>query len=157
MGLLFFAFGSGVGAALAWFVGRREPSRSTVLAFNGIACGLLGVLASASKGTTTPAIEAGLGLLSTAAPLTLCMRPFRAVASRAGIACAVRHLAATLALALVYGITCATLGFVSVVSVRHVFGVRYISDKENVGKRVDYSIMMSLNPSHTPSAALPCL
>jgi hypothetical protein len=81
MGLLFFAFGSGVGAALAWFVGRREPSRSTVFAFNGIACGLLGVLASASKGTTTPAIEAGLGLLGTAAPLTLCMRPFRAVAS----------------------------------------------------------------------------
>ena len=149
MGALFFAFGSAVGAALAWFVGHREPSRSTIIALNGIACGLLGVLTSVSWGTTAPAVEAGLGLFGTAAPLTSCMTPMRAVASRARIASAVRHLAATLALALLSGISCATLGFVSVESVRH------ISGEQNIGKPVDYLIMMSLKPSHPPSAALP--
>jgi hypothetical protein len=116
---LFFAFGSAVGAALAWFVGRREPSRSTVFALTGIACGLLGVLTSASGGTT------------------------------AGIPSAVRHFSATLALAVVYGIGCATVGFVSVASVRHSFV------EESVDKPVCYPIMMSLKPSRTPSAAFP--
>jgi hypothetical protein len=152
MGSLFFDFGSAVGAALAWFVGRRERARSTVATLNGVACGLLGILTSASGGTMAPATEAGLGLLGTAAPLTLCMTPLSPVATSAGISSAVRHLAATLALALVYGISCATLGFVSVESVRH------ISGKENGGKPVDYPIMMSLKPSCTPSAAFPrCL
>jgi MFS family permease len=116
---LFFAFGSAVGAALAWFVGRREPSRSTVFALTGIACGLLGVSTSASEGTT------------------------------AGIASAVRHFSATFAIALVYGIGCATVGFVSVASMRRIFG------KESLDKPVRYPIMMSLKPSHTPSAAFP--
>jgi len=149
MGSLSFAFGSAVGAALAWFVCRGEPSRSAVFALNGIACGLLGVLMSAGGGKTAPAIEAGLGLLGTAAPLTLCMTPLRAVASRAGISSVVRHLAVTLALALVSGISCATLGFVSVECVRYIFG-----KENNVGKPVD-PIMMSLKPFDTPSAAFP--
>jgi hypothetical protein len=135
MGPLFFTLGSAVGAALAWFVGRRERNRSTIVALNGITCGLLGVLTSASGGTTAPAIEAGLGLLGTAAPLTLCMTPLRAVATRTGILSAVRHLAPTLALALVCGISCATLGFVSVESVHYTSG--------------------KVQPSHPPSSAVP--
>lgn len=59
-------------------------------------------------GMTASAIEAGLGLLGTAALVTLCMTPLSAVASRAAIPFAVRHLAATLVLALVYGIGCVT-------------------------------------------------
>jgi hypothetical protein len=121
MGPLFFGFGSALGAVLAWFVGDREPSRSTVVAFNGIACGLLGALTTVSWFATSPVIEGGLGLFGTAAPLTLCMTPLRAFANRAAIASAVRHVAATLALALVYGITCAALGFVSVVSAHQIF------------------------------------
>jgi hypothetical protein len=148
LGSLFFAIGSAVGAALAWFVGRLEPSRSTGFALNGITCGLLGALTSASGDTNPPANEAWLGLLGTAAPLTSCMPPLRAVASSAGISSVARYLAVTLALALVSGISCATLGFVLVESARH------ISDKENVGKSVD-PIMISLKPFHPPDAAFP--
>lgn len=66
-------------------------------------------------------------------------------------------LAATVALASVYGFSCATLRSMSVVSVRDVFGVRYISDQENAGKRLGWSIIMSLKPFHAPDAALPSL
>ncbi|MGH3556125.1 hypothetical protein [Mycobacterium sp.] len=142
---MFFGFGSAVGAALAWLVGRNEPSRSTVVALNGTACGLLGVLTSASGHTTASAVEAGLGLLGTAAPLTLCMTPLRPIATCAAIPSAMRYLAATLALALVYGIGCATLGFV------FMEGVRHISGKENSGKPMGYSIIMSRKPFHTLS------
>lgn len=148
MASLFFALGSTVGAALAWFVGHRQSSRSTVVAVNGIASALLGVLTSASTGMTPSAVEAGFGLLGTVAPLTLCMTPSRVVGA-AGIASAVRHLAATLALALVCGISCATLGFVTEESVRH------FSDQENLGKPVGYPIVMPLRPSFTVSAAFP--
>lgn len=148
MGLALFVFGSATGAALAWFVDHREPSRSTVVTFSGIACGLLGALTYASRFTTAPAIEAGFGLLGTAAPLTLCMTPLRAVSCRGEILPAVCRVAAMLALTLVYGISCATLGFVSVHSARHVFGMQHISGKQNTGKPVDCVIMMSLKPSH---------
>lgn len=148
MGSLFFAFGSAVGAALSWFfVGRVEPSRSTAFALNGIACGMLGALVSASRGTNVPAVEAGLGLFGAAAPLALCMTGLRAVASRAAISSVVRHLAASLALALVSGISCATVGFVLVESVRE------ISAKENIGKPVGYPIMIYLKFSGTPGRA----
>jgi hypothetical protein len=149
MGSLFFVFGSAVGAAVAWFAGRRECSRSTVAALNGVAGGLLGILTSASGGTMAPATAAGLGLLGTAAPLTLCVTPLGPVATSAGISSAVRRLAATLALALVCGISCATLGFVSVESVHQ------MSDKEDGSKPVGYPIMMSLTPSRAPTAAFP--
>lgn len=148
MGSMCFAFGAAVGAAIAWFVGCREPSQSARLAFNGIACGLLGLLLSAGTSMTAPAIEAGLGLFGTAAPLTLCMTPLRAVTSRAGIPSVVRNLAVTLAVALISGISCATLGFVSVES------ARLISVKGNVGESVD-PITMSLKLFHTPLVAFP--
>jgi len=46
------------------------------------------------------------------------------------------------------GIGCATVGFVSVASVRHIFV------KGSVDKAVG-PIMMSLKPSHAPRAAFP--
>lgn len=86
MGSLFFAFGSAVGAAVAWLIVRGHPHPSTGFALNGIACGLLGALLSATRGTSTPAIvEAGFGFLTTAAPLTLCMTGARVVGEAAGI------------------------------------------------------------------------
>jgi hypothetical protein len=148
---LFFAFGSALGAALAWLVGRREPSRSTVVAVNGIAGGLLGALTLLGGRSTSLAIEAGLGLFGTVAPLTLCMTPLRAVESRTGVASVVRHFAATLALALVCGISCAILGFVSVASVHHM--LRHISGNQHLGQPAVYPIMMSLKPFHTPTPA----
>lgn len=120
MELLLFGVGCAVGAVLAWFVGRREPSRPAVLALSGAACGLLGILTSARWDTRAPAIEFGLGLVGTAGPLTLCMLPWRTVVSRMEIASAGRDLAGALALALVWGISCATVGVVSVQSVRQV-------------------------------------
>lgn len=148
MSSLFFVFGSALGAVLSWFVSCKERRRSTVAALNGVAAGLLGILMSASGGTMAPVTEAGLGLLSTAAPLTLCMTPLRPVATGAEFFPAVGRLAATLALALVYGISCATVGFMSAESVRD------ISSKENDRKAADYLIRVSLEPSETPSAAL---
>lgn len=146
MASLLFAFGSAIGAALAWFAGRREPSRPTLVGLSGVACGLLGALTAASWRTTAPGIEVGLGLLGTAAPLTICMAPLPAAATRAGITAAVRHFTATLALALVCGIGCATVGFVSVVSIRQ------LSRKEHLHRSAEPPAQMWLQRSHPPSA-----
>ena len=148
MGSLFFAFGSTVGAAVAWLVVRSHPRWSTGFALNGIACGLLGALLSATRDTNAPAIvEAGFGLLTTAAPLTLCMTGARVLGDDAGIFSTGRHLAATLALALVSGVSCATVGFMSVE------GVRQISVKESSVKPLGSPNMMSLRLFHAPGAA----
>lgn len=149
MGSLLFAFGSAVGAAVAWLVVRGHPHWSTGFALNGIACGLLGALLSATRDTNVPAIiEAGFGLLTTAAPLTLCMSGSRAPAGHAGAFSAGRNLAATLALALVSGVSCATVGFMLVESVRQ------ISVKESTVKPSGDPIILSLRPFHAPSPAL---
>lgn len=149
MGPLLFAFGSALGAVVAWLVGRHEPDRATVFAFNGIACGLLGALTTASWRSSAPAIEVGLGLLGTVAPLTLCMIGLPPVASRARVVPALRHFATTVALALVFGMACATIGFVSVV------GVRHLSAKMNVGESVGSEIELWPKPFHAVSAAAP--
>ncbi|OBI05569.1 hypothetical protein A5679_13375 [Mycobacterium scrofulaceum] len=138
MGSLLFAFGSALGAALAWLTGRREPSRSTIVALSGIASGLLGALTAASWRNTVPGIEIGLGLLGTAAPLTFCIAP--AAVSRARVTSVVRHFTATLAVALVCGITCATAGFVSVVSIRQ------LSRKEHPQQSVESAAQRWLQP-----------
>jgi hypothetical protein len=132
VGLLFFVMGSAFGAVFAWFVSCREPSLSTVVVLNGVVGGLLGIVMSASWGTTTPATEAGLGLLSTAAPLTLCITPVGLAGTSGRITSAVRRLAARLGIALICGISCATLGFVSVESVRS------IEIKENQVRAVNH-------------------
>lgn len=142
MGSLLFAFGSAAGAALAWLVSRIQPRPSTGLALNGIASVLLGALMSASGISNAAVTDAGLGLLSTAAPLTLCMTRLCAAAGPAGIAAVVRHLAAMLALALASGISCATLGFVAVESVRE------MSVKQDQVQPVGYPTTMSSNTSH---------
>jgi hypothetical protein len=150
MGSLCFVLGSAFGAVLAWFVSCRERSRSTVAAVNGVAGGLLGILMSASWDTMTPATEAGLGFLGTAAPLTLCMTPLGSAATSARISSAVRDFAARLALALICGVSCATLGFISVES------LRYIGVKENEGEAAEeYPVMMSYTLSGEPSAVIP--
>ena len=148
MGSLCFVVGSALGAGLAWFVGCRQRSRTTVAAFNGVAGGLLGMMMSATWDAMTPATEAGLGLLGTAAPLTLCMTPLSPAATGARISSMVRDLTARLALALIFGISCTTLGFISVES------LRYVGVKENEGKAADYPIMMSPEPSGEPGAVL---
>ncbi len=141
MGSLVFVCGSAAGAALAWLIGRRDRSRSTIAALCGVSCGLLGMLISASGGTVAPATEAGMGFLGTVAPLTLCTATLNPVATSAEISSAVRYFTATLALALVYGIGCATLGFVSVQ------GLRHVSREDEEGKAADYPIMLS--PKHS--------
>jgi hypothetical protein len=146
VGPLLFAFGSALGAALAWFAGLDRRSRSTGFALNGIACGLLGALTWLSRGTHVPAAEVGYGLLSTAAPLTLCVTDLRAVAGLAEMSAVVRRFAATLALALVSGISCATLGFVSME------GASQISTKVNEGKSADHPIVRSLQGWQAPGA-----
>jgi peptidoglycan/LPS O-acetylase OafA/YrhL len=120
MGTLLFVFGSAAGAVLAWFVGRREPSRATVAAINGVVGFLLGMVLSASYETATPATEAAIGLLGNAVPLTLCMGPLDPTASSSRICFAVGRMAGGLALALVCGLSCATLGFVAVEAVRYI-------------------------------------
>jgi hypothetical protein len=147
VGPFLFAFGSALGAVVAWFVGRHEPDRATVFAFSGIVSGLLGALTTASWRSTAPAIEVGLGLLGTAAPLTLCLTRLPATASRGGAAAALRRFVATLALALVFGIACATIGFVSVV------GVRHLSEKMNLGESAGSPIELWRKPFHALSAA----
>jgi len=143
---ILFASGSAAGAVLAWLVDRGAPSLSTVLALNGIACGLFGALGSASMGSNMPAVEFGFGFLGTAAPLTLCVNRSRAVAGRAGIPCAIRHLAAALAVALVSGVGCAIVGFVAV------HGVRQISGKERRGIHVGYPSTVAPESVRIPTA-----
>jgi hypothetical protein len=137
MGELFFVCGSVVGAALAWLVGRGDRSRSTAVTLTGVSCGLLGALTSLSGGTMAPMTQAGFGLLGAAAPLTLCMASLGTGGTSARIPSAVRGLAARLALALVCGISSATLGFVSVES------LRYIGVKEYETRAEDNPIMMT--------------
>jgi hypothetical protein len=148
MGELFFVCGSVVGAALAWLVGRGDRSRSTVATLTGVSCGLLGALTSFSGGTMAPITQAGFGLLGAAAPLTLCVTSVHAGATTAGISSTVGRYGATLMLVLVYGIGCATVGFLSAA------GVRHLSHKANVGEVADHSI---LSPTYSgmPAAAFP--
>ena len=148
MGPLLFAFGSALGAALAWFAGLDRRSRSTGFALNGIACGLLGALTWLSRGTNVAAAEFGYGLLGTAAPLTLCLTNLRAVAGLSEMSAVVRRFAGTLALAMVSGISCATLGFVSME------GASQISTKVNEGKSVDDPIGTSLHSLPAPGAVV---
>ena len=150
MGELFFVCGSVVGAALAWLVGRIDRSRSMAAALAGVSCGLLGVLASMSGGTMAPMAQAGFGLLGAAAPLTLSVTSVDSAATTAGVSSAVRRYSATLVLALVYGIGCATVGFVSAA------GVRHLSYSGNVSEPADHSILSTAH-SGRPATAFPCL
>jgi hypothetical protein len=151
MGELFFVCGSVVGAALARLVGRTDRSRSMAGALTGVWCGLLGALTSMSGGTMAPMTQAGFGLLGAAAPLTLCVASVNPASTTGGSSSAVRRYSATLVLALVYGIGCATVGFALA------YGVKYDGHKEFVGQAADYS---TLSPAYsgTPHAAFPrCL
>jgi hypothetical protein len=151
MGELFFFCGSVVGAALAWLVGRGDRSRSMAAALTGVSCGLLGVLASLSGGTMAPMTQAGFGLLGAAAPLTLCVTSVNPATTSAGTSSAIRRYSATLVLAMVYGISCATAGFVSAA------GVRYLSYNGNASEAADHSILSTAH-SGTPATAFPrCL
>lgn len=144
MGALFFVCGSATGAALAWFVGQRERSRPLIAAFNGVSCGLLGIVTALDGGTMAPMAQAGFGFLSAAAPLTLCTS-IEPLATSAGVAASiVRGFSATLGLALVYGIGCAALGFVSAA------GVWHVAHGHSVGEAAADSL---LSPTH--SDALP--
>ena len=150
MGELFFVCGSVVGAALAWLVGRGDRSRSVAAALTGVSCGLLGVVTSIGGGTMAPMTQAAFGLLGAAGPLTLGVASVNPAATTAGISSAVCRYSVTLLLALVYGIGCATAGFVSV------GGVRQLSHNVNAGE-ADHSIL-SPTYSGTPVAAFPsCL
>jgi len=142
MGEVFFVCGSVVGAVLAWLVGRGDRRRSTVGALTGASCGLLGALTAISGGTMAPMTQAGFGLLSAAAPFTLCVTPGNPAA---GTTSAVRRYSAALLLALVYGIGCATLGFVSVA------GVWHLSHKSSVGESAGHLIMA---PNYSGTACL---
>ena len=150
MGSLFFVCGSAAGAALAWLFGRRDRRRSTVAALNGVSCGLLGMVMSISGGTPAPVTEAALGLVGAAAPLTLCMTLVSPVATSAGVFSAVRRLTATLALALVFGIGCATMGFVLVPGVWHI-------SRKDEGRAADSSIVLSPKNSGEPVTTFPLL
>jgi hypothetical protein len=149
MGSLSFIFGSAVGAAGAWFLSRRALIPSTLVVFSGVVAGVLGMVILASWRSHTPASEFGLGLLSTVAPLTLCLTPMRLVATSEGIVSTVRAFTARLALALVCGISCAILGFVLLLS------LRYVEVKENEGKAVSRLITNSPRPSGLPGLRLP--
>lgn len=118
---LFFVLGSAAGAVIAWYVARGELSRGAVAAITGVVCCMLGITTSASHGTTGLVTEAGLGLLGAAAPLTLCTNRLNRSLDQSQVFAAVRRLVLTLAVALVYGISCATVGFVSSESVRLFF------------------------------------
>lgn len=148
MGSLSFAFGSAMGAALAWLVVRREPSRSTVVTLNGVACGLLGLFTSACGGTTTPVARVEIAFLGTAAPLTLCMSPLRAIARRGAIPSMLRQFAITLAAALVSGVSCAILGFVTIE------GVRQISAREQGVEPLGFPAVTSLQLSRIPARVI---
>jgi hypothetical protein len=132
MGEMFFVCGSIVGAALVWLIGRGERRRSTAGALTGVSCGLLGVLTAMSGGTMTPMTQAGVGLLSAAAPLTLCVAPENAAAVTFS---AVGRYGAALVLALAYGIGCATVGFALA------YAVKYDGHKEFEGEPAHCSII----------------
>jgi hypothetical protein len=134
MGALFFVCGSAAGATLAWFVGRRERSRSTIAAFNGLACALFGIVAVAGGGATSPVTQAGVGLLGTVTPLTWCAT-VTPVVTGGGVAGAARRFSSALALSLLYGIGCAVVGFALA------YAVKYDGHKEFVGEAADCSII----------------
>jgi hypothetical protein len=144
-----FVFGSAAGTAVAWFLTRGERSRLTVAVITGAVCGLLGIATSAIQGTAGLAAEAELGLLGAAAPLTLCMTPLNRRLADSEISSIVRHLAATLSVALVYGISCATVGFVSTESVR-----LFISAGGTEERPVDYPITTLRSPPGTPNSSV---
>jgi hypothetical protein len=137
MGELFFVCGSVVGAALAWLVGRGNRSRSTAAALTGVSCGLLGVLTAIGGGTMAPMTQAGFGLLGAAAPLTLCVASGKSGATTAEISSTIRRYSATLVVALLFGIGCATAGFALA------YGVKYDARKEFAGD-ADHSITRRL-------------
>lgn len=148
MGSVFFAFGSAIGAAITCFVVRGKSHWSTAFALNGIVCGLLGALFSATGNTSTRAIiESGSGFLATAVPLTLCISGLRAVSDWAGVFSPRHHLATALGLTLVSGLSCATVGFVAVKSVHN------ISIKESRVNPLGYPVMMSLWLFRAPGTA----
>lgn len=120
MDILYFACGSAAGAALACRIDRRDRGRLAIAALSGLSCGLLGIVLAMSNDAAAPVTETCLGLLGTAAPLTLCVPSVRPAATNADLLFATRRFSATLFLALVYGIGCATVGFVSVPAARHV-------------------------------------
>jgi hypothetical protein len=134
MGALFFVCGSAAGATLAWFVGRRERSRSTIAAFNGLSCALFGIVAVVGGGATSPVMQASWGLLGTVTPLTWCAT-VTSVVTGGGVAVAARRFSSTLALSLVYGIGCAVVGFALA------YGVKYDGHKEFVGEPAHYSMI----------------
>jgi hypothetical protein len=115
---LYFACGSAAGAALAGLVGRRDRGRLVIAALSGLSCGLLGIVLAMSNKAAAPATETCLGLLSTAVPLTLCVPSVRPAATNTDLLLATWRFATTLLLAIVYGISCATVGFVSVPAAR---------------------------------------
>jgi hypothetical protein len=148
VGALLVVLGSAAGAVIPWLVIREGTSAATGFALNGLVCGLLGALASASRGTSTPAIDVALGFLGTAAPLTLCLAGLPGVGSSTQISALVRRFAATFALALVSGTCCATVGFVLVESVRQ------ISVKEDGGESLSYLLMTSSTTPRSGNATL---
>ncbi len=133
MGALSFVCGSAAGAVLAWFAGRREPSRSLVAAYTGLSCALLGMLMGSSRGAMTPMIQATFGLLGAATPLTLCARFDDETG--AYTVTTVRRLAVTLTLALACGIGCAAMGFA------FVYGIRYPPHTIDVGEAASHVVV----------------
>jgi hypothetical protein len=113
--------GSVAGAFLAGFVARAEPGRAFVAALTGLTSGLLGILVWAGGGTTTPLTQAGTGLVSALAPLTLCTVALDGPAAGRGVIAGIRQFGTTLAVSLIYGIGCASVGFASVGLIRHIF------------------------------------
>lgn len=151
MGWLFVALGSAAGAVLGCLVMGRAPSWSAGFALNGIVCGLLGALGALGVPSQTggaDAVDFARGLLGTAAPLTLCLVGIRAVESGDRSTLVARRFAATLAVALVSGTSCAALGFVAVESVRS------ISVQGNGGEPVGHPLINSLTAVFTPTRPL---
>jgi hypothetical protein len=128
MGELCFVGGSVLGAALAWLIGRSDRSRWTAATLTGVSCGLLGALASISGGTMAPMAQAGIGLLSAAAPLTLCVISVNTAAATKSTSFAIGRYSATLVLVLVYGTGCATAGFVAAAGLRQLSHDSSVSD-----------------------------
>lgn len=143
MGSLLFVVGSALGAVVAWIANRRVRSRSTIAALNGVVGGLIGMLTSVGAGMAAPAVEVGLGLLTAAAPLTLCIAP---VGAGASIVSGLRRLTVTLALSLAYGTGCAAVGFVVV------HGVRYVCYEQSKGKAAPDPGPVSPGQPGSPSA-----
>ncbi|MDT5332380.1 MAG: hypothetical protein QOF31_3677 [Mycobacterium sp.] len=111
-GLAQIGLGAIVGAALAIAVERTQPGRSAFVAFNVAVCTTAGIVTMISMRWPHVPVWFGVGLVSTAAPITLAIVPTRSITTASDARRYLRRIAATVTIHVAYGVTFALVGFI---------------------------------------------